>query len=122
MVTDYGEGDRTDFIMSKRGYEKMARPNMAPQLLAYGVVDIEYRRVPCSYNRNLELRIHENSNYPSYLALAPIYKDGMSDITGIDIGLVYPLTKLFLFLRHEHEVFKPSCFPKFKSSLKVFFL
>ncbi|CAA2999562.1 expansin-like B1 [Olea europaea subsp. europaea] len=87
VVTDYGEGDRTDFIMSKRGYEKMARPNMAPQLFAYGVVDIEYRRVPCSYNRNLELRIHENSNYPSYLALAPIYKDGMSDITGIDIGL-----------------------------------
>ncbi|XP_022893940.1 expansin-like B1 [Olea europaea var. sylvestris] len=87
VVTDRGAGGRTDFIMSKRGYEKMARPDMAPQLFAYGVVDIEYRRVPCSYNRNLELRIHENSNYPSYLALAPIYKDGMSDITGIDIGL-----------------------------------
>ncbi|CAI9759479.1 unnamed protein product [Fraxinus pennsylvanica] len=86
VVTDYGEGDRTDFIMSKRGFEKLAHPDMAAQLFAYGVVDIEYKRVPCDYGRDLELSIHESSNYPDYLAMVPLFSEGISDITGIDIG------------------------------------
>ncbi|RVW50809.1 Expansin-like B1 [Vitis vinifera] len=49
VVTDHGEGDYTDFILSPRGFSMLARPNMAADLFAYGVVGIEYRRVPCQY-------------------------------------------------------------------------
>lgn len=51
VVTDHGEGDHTDFILSSHGFTNLARPNMAVKLMAYGVVDIEYRRLtitPCS--------------------------------------------------------------------------
>jgi len=88
VVTDYRAGGRADFIMSKRGFEKLAHPDMAAELFAYGVVDIEYTRVHCGHGRNLELRIHENSHYPFYLAMVPIFSEGISDITGIDIGTV----------------------------------
>ncbi|CAI9759477.1 unnamed protein product [Fraxinus pennsylvanica] len=88
LVTDYRAGGRADFIMSERAYEKLARPNMAAELSANGVVDVEYRRVQCGHGRNLELRIHETSRYPSYLAMVPIFSEGISDITGIDIGVV----------------------------------
>lgn len=46
VATDYGEGDHTDFILSPSAFVKLARTNMASELVAYGVVDIEYRRVP----------------------------------------------------------------------------
>ncbi|KAL2525217.1 Expansin-like B1 [Abeliophyllum distichum] len=85
VVTDYGEGDRTDFILSTRGYAKLARPNMAAELLAYGVVDVEYKRVPCRYGNNLLLKVHEHSKYPLYLAIVPLYKGGIYDITAVDV-------------------------------------
>ncbi|KAL2548026.1 Expansin-like B1 [Forsythia ovata] len=85
VATDYGEGDRTDFIMSTRGYTKLARPNMAAELFAYGVVDVEYNRVPCRHGRSLALKVHENSNYPYYLAIVPLYSDGISDINAMYI-------------------------------------
>jgi len=44
VVTDHGEGDYTDFIMSARGFVKLARPDVAAELMAYGVIDVEYRR------------------------------------------------------------------------------
>ena len=45
VVTDHGSSDRTDFILSRRAFGKMAQTNAsAASLLAFGVVDIEYRR------------------------------------------------------------------------------
>ena len=45
VITDHGSGDRTDFIMSKRAFGRMAQTtDAAASLLALGVVDIEYRR------------------------------------------------------------------------------
>lgn len=41
VATDYGEGDHTDFILIPTAFVKLARPNMASELVAYGVVDIE---------------------------------------------------------------------------------
>ncbi|KAA8522167.1 hypothetical protein F0562_012840 [Nyssa sinensis] len=69
VVTDYGEGDNTDFILSVRAYTQLALPNMAVELLAYGVVDIEYRRIPCHYpGSNLIFKVHDQSRFPEYLA------------------------------------------------------
>lgn len=45
VVTDHGSSDRTDFILSRRAFGRMAQnADAAVSLLALGVVDIEYRR------------------------------------------------------------------------------
>ncbi|KAF7137534.1 hypothetical protein RHSIM_Rhsim07G0121300 [Rhododendron simsii] len=45
VVTDHGSSDRTDFVMSRRAFTRIAQTtDAAASLLALGVVDIEYRR------------------------------------------------------------------------------
>uniref|UniRef100_A0A7N0VGG8 Expansin-like B1 n=1 Tax=Kalanchoe fedtschenkoi TaxID=63787 RepID=A0A7N0VGG8_KALFE len=86
VVTDYGEGDRTDFILSEEAFKNLANPNMAYKLMSYGVIDVEYKRISCGYpNSNIMIKIHENSYYPDYLALIILYNAGMYDITGVEI-------------------------------------
>ncbi|PIN09248.1 hypothetical protein CDL12_18171 [Handroanthus impetiginosus] len=85
VVTDFGIGHNTDFIMSIRAYASLASPNMAPALIAYGVVDIEYRRIPCRYNYKLMIKVHEHSYYPSYLAIIAIYQGGTYDIIAAQV-------------------------------------
>ncbi|KAI3453449.1 hypothetical protein Pfo_010112 [Paulownia fortunei] len=85
VVTDYGEGDNTDFILSPRAYANLARPDMAAELFAYGVVGVEYRRIPCRYGYNLMLKVHEHSNFPTYLAILAIYQAGIYDITAVEV-------------------------------------
>ncbi|XP_056160344.1 expansin-like B1, partial [Syzygium oleosum] len=87
VVTDYGEGDRTDFILSPRAYAKMAQPDayQTKQLFAYGVVDVEVRRVPCRYSGyNLMFKVHERSRNPYYLAIIILYVGGTNDITAME--------------------------------------
>ncbi|OAY60124.1 expansin-like B1 [Manihot esculenta] len=86
VVTDYGEGDNTDFILSTRAYTRLARPNMASELLAYGVVNVEYRRISCRYaGYNILFKIHEYSRYPDYLAIVIMYQGGQNDIVALEI-------------------------------------
>ncbi|KAJ8768411.1 hypothetical protein K2173_021564 [Erythroxylum novogranatense] len=86
VVTDYGEGDKTDFIMSTKAYGRLARPNTAAELFAYGVVDIEYRRIPCQYyGYNLMLEVHESSRFNEYLAIVVLYQGGVNDILAVEI-------------------------------------
>ena len=89
MVTDYGEGDRTDFILSPRAYTKLARPNSALELFAYGVVDVEYRRISCQFaGYNIVYKVHEHSQYPHYLAIVFLYVAGQNDITAVELWRV----------------------------------
>ncbi|KAL6349224.1 hypothetical protein AAG906_033880 [Vitis piasezkii] len=87
VITDHGSGDRTDFIMSKRAFGRMAQTtDAAASLLALGVVDIEYRRVSCSYpSKNITIKIDENSNFPYYMAFVIWYQQGMKDITAVQL-------------------------------------
>ncbi|KAJ6836570.1 expansin-like B1 [Iris pallida] len=86
VVTDHGEGDYTDFILSARGFGKLARPNMAAELMAYGVVDVQYRRISCKYPAyNMMIKITEHSKFPDYLALIIIYQAGKKDITAVEL-------------------------------------
>ncbi|CAL5436723.1 unnamed protein product [Camellia sinensis] len=86
VVTDYCEGDKTDFILSTRVYSRLARPNAALDLFAYGVVDIEYRRIPCQYpGYNLMVKVHEHSRFPEYLAAVMLYQAGQNDITAAEV-------------------------------------
>ncbi|KAI4377934.1 hypothetical protein MLD38_015487 [Melastoma candidum] len=86
VVTDYGEGDGTDFILSERAYAKMAKPEGVAELFACGVVNIEFRRVPCKYTSyNIIFKVHEHSKYPDYLAVVALYVGGQYNITAMEI-------------------------------------
>ncbi|KAK9984886.1 hypothetical protein SO802_034411 [Lithocarpus litseifolius] len=45
VITDSGSSDRTDFILSRRAFGRMAQTtDAAASLFSLGVVDIDYRR------------------------------------------------------------------------------
>ncbi|KAK4262544.1 hypothetical protein QN277_028093 [Acacia crassicarpa] len=87
VATDYGEGDRTDFVMSPRAFWRMGRsPEASAELLKYGVVDVQYTRVSCAYaGANTLIRIHETSKFPDYLALVVLYVPGQFDVASVEI-------------------------------------
>ncbi|KAK2356363.1 expansin B1 [Trifolium repens] len=87
VVTDYGEGDRTDFIMSPRAFSKLGRNEVASEKLKkYGVLDVEYKRVPCTFKgNNIVYKINENSNNPYYFAINILYVGGTYDVTTVEI-------------------------------------
>jgi expansin (peptidoglycan-binding protein) len=90
VVTDYGAGDRTDFIMSPNAFSKLGRNAAASaKLVKYGVVDIEYKRVPCKYGSNIKFQINENSRNPGYFAVLILYVDGTYDVTAVEMWQVY---------------------------------
>jgi hypothetical protein len=87
VITDQGSSDNTDFIMTQKAFTKMAQTSSAAQsLLALGVIDIEYKRVSCSYpGKNITIKIDENSNNPYYLAFGIWYQQGKLDITAVQL-------------------------------------
>ncbi|KAJ9135130.1 hypothetical protein P3X46_032344 [Hevea brasiliensis] len=87
VITDQGSSHDTDFILSKQAFGRMAQnSDAAASLLALGVIDIEYRRVSCSYpNKNITIKIDENSNHPHYLAFVIWYQQGKRDITAVQL-------------------------------------
>lgn len=89
VVTDFGIGPYTDFVLTARAFASLARPNMDKELLASGVVDIDFRRVPCKYSSNIALMVHERSANPHYLAVFPIYQAGSYDIIDAQVYLVH---------------------------------
>lgn len=90
VVTDYGEGDKTDFILSPRAYARMSQPDQTAELFAYGVVDVKFRRIPCQYSGyNLMFKVHEHSKQPDYLAIVIIYVSGRNDITAVQLWQVH---------------------------------
>ncbi|XP_052194829.1 expansin-like B1 [Diospyros lotus] len=89
VVTDYGEGDKTDFILSTHAYARLAIPNAVLELFSYGVVDVEYQRIPCRYpGYNLMVKLHEHSKFPVYLAVVVLYQAGVYDITAVNVWQV----------------------------------
>ena len=105
MVTDYGEGDKTDFILSTRAFSKLARPNTALELFSYGVVDIEFRGIPCQYpGYNLMVKVHEHSRFPEYLAVVLLYQAGKNYITAVEVwqvqftvmGIIYTCMYIYI--------------------------
>ncbi|XXG79513.1 hypothetical protein AAC387_Pa09g0563 [Persea americana] len=86
VVTDHGEGDNTDFILSASGFAKLARPGMAKELIAHGVVDVEYRRISCQYpGYNLIFKVLEQSKFPDYIAIIILYQAGQKDIIAMEL-------------------------------------
>ncbi|KAL2321518.1 hypothetical protein Fmac_025897 [Flemingia macrophylla] len=89
VATDNGAGDRTDFIMSKRGFSGLAlNPAASKELFKRGVVGIAFKRVPCKYNGYIKLRIQESSKNPGYFAVLILNVNGVKDITAVQMWQV----------------------------------
>ncbi|KAB5573928.1 hypothetical protein DKX38_001122 [Salix brachista] len=87
VITDHGSSHNTDFILSRGTFGRLAQTAAsAASLLSLGVVDIEYRRVSCTYpNKNITIKIDENSDYPYYLGFVIWYQQGRRDITAVQL-------------------------------------
>lgn len=91
VVTDLhtDKSNTTTFVMSSRAFRAMALPGKDQQALGLGIVDVEYKRVPCVYKgQNLALRVEEFSKIPNYLAIKVLYQGGQTDILTADVAQV----------------------------------
>ncbi|XP_027916061.1 expansin-like B1 [Vigna unguiculata] len=86
VATDQGYGDRTDFIMSPQAFSRLGRnQNASAELKKYGTVEIEYRRVPCTFIGNVLFHIKESSSNPGYLAVAILNVNGKYDVNAVEM-------------------------------------
>ncbi|KAK2976270.1 hypothetical protein RJ640_026899 [Escallonia rubra] len=89
MATDLNKNNRTDFVVSSRAFMAMGNKGMSKDILTLGIVDVEYKRVPCDYkNKNLAVRVEESSQKPHYLAIKFLYQGGQTEIVGVDVAQV----------------------------------
>ncbi|KAJ0229961.1 Expansin-like A2 [Hirschfeldia incana] len=92
MVTDLNKNNQTDLLLSSRAFRAMAKPVPGAErdLLRQGIVDIQYRRVPCDYGNKkmMNVRVEESSKKPNYLAIKLLYQGGQTEVVAIDIAQV----------------------------------
>ncbi|XP_027941762.1 expansin-like B1 [Vigna unguiculata] len=86
VATDKGYGDRTDFVMSPQAFSRLGRnQNASAELKKHGTVEIEYRRVPCTFMGNVLFHIKESSSNPGYLAVVILNINGKYDVTAVEM-------------------------------------
>jgi hypothetical protein len=89
VVTDFTESSQTDFVVTRSTFSSMALPDQGDQLLNAGIIDIEYKRVPCQYkDQNMSVKVDKLSRYPNYLAVQFLYQGGQTDIVSVDVEQV----------------------------------
>lgn len=87
LVTDLNTHNQTDFVLSSNAFMAMAQQGMDHDLLKLGVVDVEYKRIPCDYkHKNLSIRVEESSKKPDYLAIKVLYQGGQTEIVATDVA------------------------------------
>lgn len=88
-LTDLNHSNQTDFVLSSRAFMAMANNGMGKDILKLGIVDVEYKRVPCNYKKqNLAVRVEDSSQKPHYLAIKLLYQGGQTEIVAMDIAQV----------------------------------
>ncbi|WOL16805.1 expansin-like A2 [Canna indica] len=89
ILTDFNKSNSTDFILSSNAFMAMARNGMAQEIKKLGILDVEYKRIPCEYkNHNLSIRVEESSRMPNHLAIKFLYQGGQTDIVAVDVAQV----------------------------------
>ncbi|GAB2235577.1 hypothetical protein Drorol1_Dr00026006 [Drosera rotundifolia] len=74
------------FVLSSRAFQAMANPGLGKNVSTLGVMDVEYKRIPCDYkNQTLAVCFEDFSKQPGYLAIKILYQGGQTDITGISV-------------------------------------
>ncbi|KAL6495382.1 Expansin [Orobanche gracilis] len=83
-ITDSCAGCDHLFDLSGASFSAMANPGQAQQLRNAGIIDIQYKSVPCAYpGINIAFRVDPGSN-SNYFAMAVEYEDGHG-ITGVSL-------------------------------------
>ncbi|KAL9244822.1 hypothetical protein vseg_018546 [Gypsophila vaccaria] len=115
VVTDFhnAKTNFTDFVLSSRAFRAMALPGKDKQLLGIGIVDVEYKRVPCVYKgQNLAIRVEEFSKPPNYLAVKILYQGGQTKIVGAEVARVDAPSN-WISMKHNYgAVWDTSAAPK----------
>ncbi|XP_065037084.1 expansin-like A2 [Musa acuminata AAA Group] len=89
IITDLNKSNDTDLVLSRPAYVAMARRGMAKSLKKLGIVDVEYKRIPCEYsNKNLSIRVEEKSKRPNSLTIKFLHQGGQTDIVAVDVAQV----------------------------------
>lgn len=88
IVTDLNRNNETDFVLTSRAFRAMAKQGMDRDIFKLGIVDVEYKRIPCEYNTNLGIRVEESSQKPHYLAIKFLYQGGQTEIVAVDVAQV----------------------------------
>ncbi|GLT86014.1 hypothetical protein SLE2022_041770 [Rubroshorea leprosula] len=89
ILTDLNYHNKTDFVLSSRAFKAMANNGSDREILKHGILDVEYKRVPCVYkNQNLAVRVEESSQKPNYLAIQLFYQGGQTEIVSMDVAKV----------------------------------
>ncbi|XVF68029.1 hypothetical protein PTKIN_Ptkin10aG0170000 [Pterospermum kingtungense] len=88
-LTDLNHNNQTDFVLSSRAFMAMANQGMGQDILKFGIVDVEYKKIPCEYkNKNLAVRVEESSQKPNYLAVKLLYQGGQTEVVAMDVAQV----------------------------------
>ncbi|RWW04696.1 hypothetical protein GW17_00032062, partial [Ensete ventricosum] len=84
------QSNTTDLGISPRAFTAMARDGTAQELKKLGILDVEYKRIPCEYKKqNLSIRVEERSNKPGdHLVIKFLYQGGQTDIMAVDVAQV----------------------------------
>ncbi|XP_028797556.1 expansin-like A2 [Neltuma alba] len=101
VLTDLNTHNETDFVLSRSAFVAMAQKGSGEQLLKLGILDAEFKRVPCEYkNKNLAVRVEESSKKPYYLAIKFLYEGGQTEIVGVDVAQVESSNWSFMSRNH----------------------
>ncbi|KAL9231881.1 hypothetical protein vseg_007044 [Gypsophila vaccaria] len=116
VVTDIhnAKDNATDFVLSSRAFRAMALPGKDKLLLGLGIVDVEYKRVPCVYRgHNLSIQVEAYSKPPNYLAIKILYQGGQTRILGAEVIGDDKFNPTWVSMSHNYgAVFDTSSAPK----------
>lgn len=89
VVTDLTENYQADFVVPRSTFSSLALANKGSELIRAGIIDIEYKRVPCEYDdQNMLVKVDKLSRYPNYLAVQFLYQGGQTDIVSVYVTQV----------------------------------
>ncbi|KAM0838127.1 hypothetical protein ACQ4PT_061198 [Festuca glaucescens] len=87
IITDmnYYPVSRYHFDLSGTAFGRMAKYGRNDELRHAGIIDMQFKRVPCQYpGLTVTFRVQHGSN-PNYLAILVEYEDGDGDAVQVDI-------------------------------------
>ncbi|XP_016703527.2 expansin-like A2 [Gossypium hirsutum] len=100
-LTDLNHNNETEFVLSSRAFMAMANKGIGRDILKLGIVDVEYKRIPCEYkNQNLAVRVEESSQKPNYLAIKLMYQGGQTEVVAMDVAQVGSANWNFMSRNH----------------------
>ncbi|XP_002464943.1 expansin-B3 [Sorghum bicolor] len=87
IITDmnYYPVSKYHFDLSGTAFGAMAKPGRNNELRHAGIIDIQFKRVPCNYpGQKVTFHVEEGSN-PVYFAVLVEFEDGDGDVVQVDI-------------------------------------